>query len=313
MPKSDLKVLSTTGLSKELDLDRDEVFKIFETVKWIARDKKSKAWILTQKGMDNGGQYQQSNRDDKVKWIVWPTNTKENEIFTKKEKIINKTLNTRTIAAHFNITAQKLNLIFSELGWIEKHPVKGWIIKTIGINNGGEELSFKDTGIPYVVWSEEILNNKILIKNVSILQDTKITENDSNKEQNDKNFFQVDFIDDFRKLHPARYRTMDGHYVRSKAEMIIDNWLYMNDIAHAYERKVPVLENLCSDFFIMKNKVYIEYWGLENNPKYIDNKKRKLKIYKDYGLNLIELDDSDIELLDDKLPKKLLKFNIQSY
>ena len=39
---------------------------------------------------------------------------------------------------------------------------------------------------------------------------------------------------------PANYRCMDGHYVRSRAEVMIDNWLYGNGIADAYERKLPI-------------------------------------------------------------------------
>jgi len=30
--------------------------------------------------------------------------------------------------------------------------------------------------------------------------------------------------------------------------MIIDNWLYMAEIVHAYERKLPIEEDVYSDF-----------------------------------------------------------------
>ena len=48
----------------------------------------------------------------------------------------------------------------------------------------------------------------------------------------------------------------------SKAEMLIDNWLYMAEIVHAYERKLPIEEDVYCDFYIPKGKVYIEYWGM---------------------------------------------------
>ena len=54
----------------------------------------------------------------------------------------------------------------------------------------------------------------------------------------------------FRSKFPPVYRTDDGHNVRSKAEQIIDNWLYHNGIVHAYERRVPIKEELYCDFFI---------------------------------------------------------------
>ena len=43
---------------------------------------------------------------------------------------------------------------------------------------------------------------------------------------------------DHRKNYIAEYRTKDGHYVRSKSELAIDNYLYNNNIIHAYEKKI---------------------------------------------------------------------------
>lgn len=95
--------------------------------------------------------------------------------------------------------------------------------------------------------------------------------------------------------------------------MIIDNWLYMAEIVHAYERKLPIEEDVYSDFYIPTGKVYIEFWGFENNPKYLARKKAKQEIYKKYGFNLIELEDKDVLNLDDVLPRLLLKFGVQAY
>lgn len=43
-----------------------------------------------------------------------------------------------------------------------------------------------------------------------------------------------------RALDCAALRTRDGHMVRSSAEVIIDNALYENKLAHTYERKLPM-------------------------------------------------------------------------
>ena len=109
---------------------------------------------------------------------------------------------------------------------------------------------------------------------------------------------------DFRSKFPANYRTDDGHLVRSKAEQIIDNWLYRREIVHAYERRVPIEEELFCDFFIPIGKVWIEYWGLEDK-EYLKRKELKKELYKKNDKNLIELTDKDIENLDDLLPLKL--------
>lgn len=120
-------------------------------------------------------------------------------------------------------------------------------------------------------------------------------------------------VDNFREKFPATIRTKDGHMVRSRAEVIIDNALYDYKLAHAYERKLPIEEDLYSDFFIPTENVYIEFWGMEEDPKYAEREKAKMDIYKKYDFKLIELNDSDISNLDDYLPKKLLKFNIKVY
>ncbi|RLI39554.1 hypothetical protein DRO69_14140 [Candidatus Bathyarchaeota archaeon] len=113
--------------------------------------------------------------------------------------------------------------------------------------------------------------------------------------------------ENFRKKYPRKYRAQDGHYVRTKSEAIIDNWLYNHLIVHAYERKVPIEENMYCDFFIPQGKCYIEYWGMKEK-QYLKRKKKKRDLYHNYKLNLIELTEKDIENIDDVLPKKLMQF-----
>lgn len=114
--------------------------------------------------------------------------------------------------------------------------------------------------------------------------------------------------EDFRTKFPANIRAEDGHVVRSKAEKIIDDWLYHKGIVHAYERRVPIEEEVYCDFFIpIGQKVWIEYWGLEDE-KYLKRKELKKKFYDQHSKNLIELTDKDIEKLDDIMPIKLRPF-----
>jgi len=114
--------------------------------------------------------------------------------------------------------------------------------------------------------------------------------------------------DDFRHKFPATIITEDGHRVRSKAEQIIDNWLYHKGIVHAYERKVPIEEEVYCDFFIpLGQKVWIEYWGMAEE-KYLKRKELKKNFYAKHKKNLIELNDKDIEKIDDVMPIKLRPF-----
>ena len=127
---------------------------------------------------------------------------------------------------------------------------------------------------------------------------------------------EVKWSNEFRDKFDAKYRTQDWHRVRSRAEAMIDDWLYHAWIAHAYEKKPPINEDMISDFFIPSGsngsqQVYIEYWGLEDDEKYLERKKKKLELYHNNELPLIELTDKDIENLDDTLQKKLLAFKIK--
>lgn len=122
------------------------------------------------------------------------------------------------------------------------------------------------------------------------------------------------YFKNFRLKYPPKYRTKDGHFVRSRAEVIIDNALYGYKVVHTYERKLPILENVYSDFYIPSingsEPVYIEYWGLENDESYLERKTVKQKIYNNYSYKLIELSNIHIENLDDYLPSFLLKYGL---
>ena len=290
---SDLKLISTTALAKKNSLMAKDLFLKFYNYGFIDKDE-ADSWILTQNGISFGGTYLESKQYGK--YIAWPENIDLNNF-----KI--EMLNATKLGQYFSLSARKTNVILSELGWTKK-GIKGWLITSQGEKVGGLQSEDFKSGIPYVVWPIDILNNKNLIATIEDLSGNTKQEN-INKEDNKK--------EDFREKFEAKHRATDGHFTRSKAEMLIDNWLYMFEIVHAYERKLPIEENVYCDFYIPAGKVYIEYWGYENDEKYLERKKKKQEIYKKYNLNLIELEDADIQNLDDVLPKYLLKFGVHTF
>ena len=116
--------------------------------------------------------------------------------------------------------------------------------------------------------------------------------------------------DDPRKRYPAQYRTISGHYVRSRAEWMIDAWLFHPRIVHAYERKLPVAENAISDFYLRQGNVYIEFWGKEDDAGYVQRMRAKQEIYRRNNLKLISLTDAELYNLDDHMPQRLLQYGI---
>ncbi|WP_312114749.1 glycerol kinase [Brevibacillus reuszeri] len=296
------KYISTTALSKLMGVSTSELFAYLIEIGWMERV--NDAWTLTNTGKDNGGQF----RSDSLRgtWVVWP-DTIIRELESIKGNNANATdtkyLNATLLSQILKVSKLRINPILSELGWLEKDR-KGWVLTKLGESIGGKQLEYEKTGIPYVTWPESILSNKSLNETFKQIHGEFFEEKAES----------IDEIDtSFRDKFQAKHRSADGHFVRSKAEMLIDNWLYMSEIVHAYERKLPIEEDVYCDFYLPVGKVYIEYWGLENDAKYIERKKTKLEIYRKYGFNLIELTDIDIQNLDDVFPKKLLKFGIQAY
>lgn len=294
-----MKKISTTALSKNLDVSSRELFNKMTDQKLIYR--KDDQWNLTRKGQEFGGET--IFNKNYGEYVVWPNDF---DPFNLKETNRKELVNATTVGKEFDLSSQRINLIFAEIGWTEK-GIKGWSITSLGKKVGGTQFDHTSGGT-YVMWPKEILNNKSLLRSINNKDSQASVTEEKPIPANNK-------PTDFRTKYPANLRTKDGHQVRSRAEVIIDNALYDYGLAHAYERKLPIEEDVYSDFYIPSKNggkaVYIEFWGLENDPKYSARKKVKKEIYSKYDLNLIELADKHIENLDDNLPRMLLKFDIR--
>lgn len=134
---------------------------------------------------------------------------------------------------------------------------------------------------------------------------TTATCNSPAKDHSAAAFEQSDELVDFRLKWPAQYRCEDGHYVRSKNEMLVDNWLFSHGICHAYEKAVfssSDSTNYCSDFFIPSRQLFIEIWGL-GTQEYLQRKERKIHFYQSNGYQLLSIEDKDVRNLDDILSR----------
>jgi hypothetical protein len=203
-----------------------------------------------------------------------------------------------TLSERLGLSRHQAEAALSGLNW-HRADRGGWVATEQGRAKGATQKFDTQTGEPYVLWPEALLTNPALLSVVRELKGEAREAATANRRRNS-----------FRDRFPAKLRTDDGHLVRSRAEVMIDNWLYRANIAHAYERQLPIEEDLYCDFYIPAGKVYIEYWGRESDPKYVERQTAKREIYRRYAFNLIELNDDHIGNLDDHLPKLLLKFNI---
>ncbi|WP_223231507.1 hypothetical protein [Campylobacter concisus] len=208
------------------------------------------------------------------------------------QRNIADTFSAKEIAKKFDKNAKDVNEVLLNLGFIKKCD-NGYNVTDVGRYYGGMQNFYM--GKASVRWDERLLCNENFINEI-----VKVGEISSKKEQKE----------DFREKFKAEYRTNDGHYVRSMAELVIANWLFAEGIAYAYEKRVPIEEDMYCDFYIPKGKVYIEFWGLKDDEAYLERKEKKIELYKKYNLNLIEIDNNTINKIDDYLPKELLKFGV---
>jgi len=214
-------------------------------------------------------------------------------------------LTSTKIGDKVGLKAERVNGILAELAWITRGPGDhGWKSTPQGGKRGAIDREYGIEKTPYVSWPESILSDRAFVDAVRDYKGEKAAAPDVSSTSKGEEL-------GYRQKYPATHRATDGHMVRSRAEMLIDNWLYAEQIIHAYERKVPIDEELYCDFYLPTGKVYVEFWGMENDPSYAARKHRKVELYKKYGYNVIELRDPDISNLDDVLPSKLRHFGIK--
>lgn len=291
---TEVKKLSTTQLAKKRGIVPSQLFSQLNDLGLLKKE--DDQWVLTEAGEQLGGVHLTGKYGQ---YAAWPEDVQfdGNKV---KEAPADKLITATAIGKHFDLSSKKMNYVLSELGWIKK-GLKGWLVTDQGAKLGAQQGEDSRSGIPYARWPEKILNVKALQDSID-----NMTGVEKPKTQSDK-------MDSFRHKFEATHRSTDGHFVRSKAEMLIDNWLYMAEIVHAYERKLPIEEEVYSDFYIPTGKVYIEFWGYDNDEKYLARKQEKQAIYQKYNFNLIELTDEEVLNLDDVLPRMLLKFGVQAY
>ena len=118
-----------------------------------------------------------------------------------------------------------------------------------------------------------------------------------------------------KKYHSQRatsFKCLDGHIVKSKGELIIDNYLNSLGLDHKYEDTIRIRGKLLKyDWYLPDFDIYIEYWGYFGK-KYMKRKQEKLKLYRKGKIKLISIEDimlKDIDLNFQKEISKLIKLN----
>ena len=274
------KKISTSALAKELGKTSRQMFAELEALGWLRRE--DGQWQLTAKGEFEQGGYRDSERYGR--YIVWPDTVMTHRALVSLEDSITSA---KGLGLMLGLDAHCLNKLLAELGWI-KPWLKGWQVTSAGQAQGGVQKEDLKTAIPYVVWP------KVVTKNVLLKRSLKQFE-----------------------PHLAAVETrmgcssMDGHLLRSEAEVMIDNWLYLAGISHACHKRLPITEEAVADFYLPQVSLYIEFWGSESDPSYLKSKMRKKTLYQEHNLDVVELEEGDLKTLDEFLSRQLRRFGLE--
>lgn len=265
--------ISTSRLSNALGLDSKLLFQWLHEQKWISRE--GEKWLLTAQGEYHGGKYQHS--DKYGDYVVWPASLAEHPLLTD---IDGSWVSATRIAEKAGLTAHTVNLLLSELGWIEKDQ-RGWMLSELGKKLGGEARSVKK-GF-YVMWPSHIRQNPVLMNALDNVSAVTVG------------------------------KSLDGHSCSAAAQQKICNWLYLNGLTHAVDRLVAGQDDWRADFYLPQRKVYIDFWDVNNSQLPLSVRLQKQDYYQSKGLKVIELNQDDLSCLDDVLPQRLLQFGVQLY
>jgi len=149
----------------------------------------------------------QRDKKNKELWRIEEENNKKAQKYYEKENIQEPIIynityvNVSDIAKHFHVEVNEINKLFINLGWITQSG-KWYLTTSIGKNLGGIEKYNNNYKQKYVVWENDILNNKILISNIEkVKQENKSKIAKTYKEKKDKGDSYEDYIAEyFRNL-----------------------------------------------------------------------------------------------------------------
>lgn len=276
----ELKKISTSALAKELGKTSRQMFSELEALGWIRREEEQ--WLLTTKGEFEQGSYRDSERYGR--YIVWPETVNEHRALANPE---DRFTSAKGLGLKTGLEAKRINSLLAELGWI-KSWLKGWQVTPAGQSQGGLQKEDLNTAIPYVVWPKALTDNFLFKRSLKR------------------------FTPHLAEVETRRgCSSMDGHLLRSEAEVMIDNWLYLAGISHACYKTLPVSGEIMADFYLPQINLFIEFWGSENDPAYLKDKMRKKTLYQENNLNVLELQQEDLNNLDELLPRKLRRFGLE--
>lgn len=296
--------LSTTALAKKLDIPTQQLFATFKEYGWIQRTGES--WALTPKGEFEGGAYQHSRRFGR--YIVWPQILDHHPLLAAIES--NKRITAASMRRYYpSLHARHVNRALAELG-LQRHSILGWELTERGKALGGKQEESEASGAFYVTWPHEIVDNVVVHRELTRQSDQAPSTANNTENSGDETSGELDLFT--ATTEPQECLGVDGHRLQTPLQMSVCNWLYLSQLAHAFQRALPTEELVYADFYIPKRHIYIDCWEADVPAQALSAKLHKRELYRQLKLDSIEINAADVHRLDEVLGRGLLAFGIRS-
>ena len=288
--------LSTSALARKLDIPVQQLFATLKDYGWIIRQGES--WLLTPKGEFEGGDYQESRRYGR--YVVWPDSLLQHPLLSAIES--NQRITASSMRRYYpRLDPRQINRALAELG-LQRHSILGWELTELGKTLGGHQEESENSGAFYVTWPHEIIDHPVIHRELTRQSDQSLPPVEEGAER--------DLFDAGRPAG-AELCGVDGHVLRTLLELRVCDWLYMAQLAHAYQRPLPTEELAIADFYLPQGSVYIDCWDKDVPANELKAKLRKRDLYKEFSLRHIEVNAADADQLDQVLGRGLLGFGIR--
>jgi hypothetical protein len=252
--------------------------------------------VLTPKGEFEGGSYQQSRRYGR--YIVWPQSLDHHPLLAAIES--NQRINAASMRRYYpRLHPRQINRALAEMG-LQRHSIIGWELTERGRALGGLQEESNSSGAFYVTWPHEIIDNPVIHRELTRQSGQGLpTVSESEGEP------------DLFTETAVSCVGVDGHSLGTVLETRVCNWLYLAQLAHAYQRALPSEELVLADFYVPEGNVYIDCWDADIPAQALAGKLHKNELYRELKLRHIEINAVDIDRLDEVLGRGLLAFGIR--
>lgn len=305
--------ISTSALAKRLKLPIQQLFVTLRDYGWIERDGEN--WQVTAKGQLHGGDYKNSQRFGR--YIVWPDSISEHPLVASIES--DQRLTSGALADQFPACdALTINRVLQELGFVHQRA-GGLQLTSRGEALGGREELDERSGLRVVTWPRDFAEHPVLRRELvgpeDDAADNELTMTSmeaasgpvSDDEATPDLFAGASQTEEQREADSASRtrKSVSGHLVDTYLQLVVCNWLYRAGLVHAFQRALPVKEEIYADFYVPAASLVIECWEQDVPTLTLARRLRVREVCREIGMPYLELTNADESRLEQVLGAKL--------